>query len=549
MAPPHTTYSPQKEGRLSLAIHSLQKNQISSRRRTASTYIVPETTLRRRQKGILPKRGSRAKNRLLLDFEEAELIKWICSMERRGFPPFLIDVKRMAQSVLDRRSDTSRSSAIGKNWIYRFHKAHPDIKARLSRGRDYQRVKNEDPRIIRPWFQRVLETKQRYGILDEDTYNFDETGFAMGLITGSRSSKVITSSESVGRATVTQPGERKWSTTVETISAAGWALPPFVILEGKTHLEYYYQQSLPLDWTIAVSDNGWTNDKLGFHFIKHFDKWTKHRTTGTYRLLILDGHGSHATPEFDLFCSENNIITECLPPHTSHILQPLDVACFGPLKTAYGHLVQDLARQAIFHVDKADFLTMYRQARATIHSEQNIRSAFRATGLIPWNPDYVLSQLPCTPSPPSTSHGLPLASSPWISETPRNLAELAKQTKLVQAMIQHSSQSPTEPLGKVVKSCQQTMTRVVLLEQRVKELEAAAERQTKKKHQSRSQLQHGGILQVQEAQNIILGREQANREADEQFIQQGRQRAPPTCSNCGEKGHRRTTCKVVNNNS
>src|SRR5580700_9383827 len=111
----------------------------------------------------------------------------------------------------------------------------------------------------------------------------------MGLITGSRSSKIVTLSESVGRATVTQPGNRTWTTVVECVNASGWALPPFVILEGKVYLEYYYQQDVPTDWMIAVSDNGWTNDKLGFHFIQYFDKWTKSRTTGTYRLLILDG--------------------------------------------------------------------------------------------------------------------------------------------------------------------------------------------------------------------------------------------------------------------
>ena len=246
------------------------------------------------------------------------------------------------------------------------------------------------------------------------------------------------------------------------------------------------------------------------------------------------------------FAQKNNIITLCLPPHTSHILQPLDVACFSPLKTAYGRLVQDLARRAIFHIDKADFLAMYQQARSAIHSEQNILSGFRATGLVPWNPDYVLSQLPCTPSPPSTSHGAPPASSPWTSETPKNLAELAKQTQLVQATIQQSSQSPTEPLGKVVKSCQQTMTRVVLLEQRVKELEATVEYKEKKKRQSRSQLQHGGVLEVQEAQNLILAREQANQQAVRQRDQRRQERAPRTCSRCGSLEHTARTCNLVN---
>jgi DDE superfamily endonuclease/Psq-like protein/Tc5 transposase-like DNA-binding protein len=547
MAPPHTSQSPQKEGRLNLAIHSLQNRQLKSQRSAAKVYKVPRTTLQRRLRGTQPKLGSRHKNRILLVAEEAELIQWIGSMEQRGFPPFLIDVKRMAQVLRARRGSSAPARAIGKNWIYRFLKKHPALKARLQRSRDAQRAKNEDPRVIRPWFQRIKETREKYGIPDEDVYNFDETGFAMGLIGGSGSSKVVGLSDSVGRATVIQPGDRTWTTVIEGINATGWAIPPFVILEGKVHLQYWYQeQGLPTDWTIAVSPNGWTNDELGVHFIKHFDKWTKPQTKGTYRLLLLDGHGSHATPEFDTYCQENHIITECLPPHILHILQPLDVGCFSPLKAAYRRLVQDLARQAVFHVDKADFLRMYRQARSTVHSEQNIKSGFRATGLVPWDPNYVLSQLPHTPSPPATSHDAQPASSPWISGTPINLAELAKQTQLVTTAIKRQSQSPTEPLAKVVKGCEKKMVKVVLLEQRVIELETSLERKEKKKQRSRAQLQHGGILEVQEAQNLIQAREVVIQREITPSSQQTRQRAPPTCSRCHNIGHTRTQCNLVN---
>jgi hypothetical protein len=35
----------------------------------------------------------------------------------------------------------------------------------------------EDPKVIEDWFKLVCNTKARYGILDDDEYNFDETGF------------------------------------------------------------------------------------------------------------------------------------------------------------------------------------------------------------------------------------------------------------------------------------------------------------------------------------------------------------------------------------
>jgi len=130
------------------------------------------------------------------------------------------------------------------------------------------------------------------------------------------------------------PGDRMWTTTIECINARGHTIPPFVILEGKVHLSTWYSQKtdLPPQWKTAVSDNGWTNDALGLEWIKHFGYHTKSRVTGTHRLLILDGRSSHATPEFGQYCSENNIVVLCMPSHTSHLLQLLNVACFSPLK-------------------------------------------------------------------------------------------------------------------------------------------------------------------------------------------------------------------------
>ena len=71
-----------------------------------------------------------------------------------------------------------------------------------------------------------------------------------------------------------------------------------MILCGKLHQASWYQD-LPPDWVVAVSNNGWTTDELGLEWVKHFDRHTKTCTVGAWRLLILDGHGSHATPEFD----------------------------------------------------------------------------------------------------------------------------------------------------------------------------------------------------------------------------------------------------------
>jgi len=140
-------------------------------------------------------------------------------------------------------------------------------------------------------------------------------------------------------------------TVIEAIGSTGYLLPPLIIFAGKQHQSTWYQH-IPDDWVIGVSENGWTNDKLGELWLKEvFEKHTKMRTIGTHRLLILDGHGSHATAAFDHFCTENHIIPLYLPPHSSHLLQPLGVACFGPLKCLYGQRVQTAMQLEINHID------------------------------------------------------------------------------------------------------------------------------------------------------------------------------------------------------
>src|SRR5450432_4940930 len=156
----------------------------------------------------------------------------------------------------------------------------------------------------------------------------------------------------------------------------------------------WYTEDLPLDWTIGVSANGWTDDKLGLIWLQNvFEKHTAPRTKGVYRLLILDGHGSHGTPEFDLFAKEHSIITLCMLPHSSHLLQPLDVGCFAVLKQLYRQQVEGLIQNGVNHIDKQDFLESYYNAHKETMSQSNILVSFATTRVLPYNPDRVLAKL------------------------------------------------------------------------------------------------------------------------------------------------------------
>ena len=158
----------------------------------------------------------------------------------------------------------------------------------------------------------------------------DESGFQMGVAS---TAKVICGSETRdSHAKSIQPGNCEWITIIIAINTSGSALPPQIILAGKKHQSQWYS-AIPKEYRISMSDNDWTNDNLGFEWLQGmFEKHTASQTAGRYRLLILDGHSSHATANFDHFCMERRIIPLYMPPHSSHLLQPLDISCFGPLK-------------------------------------------------------------------------------------------------------------------------------------------------------------------------------------------------------------------------
>jgi hypothetical protein len=88
--------------------------------------------------------------------------------------------------------------------------------------------------------------------------------------------------------------------------------------------------------------------------------------------LILDGHESHHSVEFEGYCKENKIITLCMPAHASHLLQPLDVGCFGPLKTAYRREIERLIRCFITHITKTEFFPAFHTAHQAAITESNI---------------------------------------------------------------------------------------------------------------------------------------------------------------------------------
>ena len=82
-----------------------------------------------------------------------------------------------------------------------------------------------------------------------------------------------------------------------------------------------------------------------------------------------------------------------MPAYSSHLLQPLDVGCFGPLKKAYSKLIEEKGCLGYNYINKLDFLKAYLAAHQEVFTTENIQSRFKATRILPSNPKAVLKKL------------------------------------------------------------------------------------------------------------------------------------------------------------
>jgi hypothetical protein len=454
----------------------------------------------------------------------------------------------MANSLLADRD----ASPVGKRWAHNFVKRQPELKTRLFRRYDYQRAKCEDPTIIRGWFRLVQNIIAKYGIRSDDIWNFDETGFMMGFI---MAGMVVTGSERQGRPKSVQPGNREWITVIQAINAEGQSIAPFIIGAGQYHLANWYREcNLPGDWAIATSQNGWTNNQLGLEWLKHFDRSTNNRSTGPYRLLILDGHESHHSADFERYCEDNKIITLYMPAHASHLLQPLDVGCFAVLKKAYGREIEHLIRCSITYISKTEFFPAFYAAFRATFTESNIRGGFRGARLAPFDPENVISKLDVqlrTPSPPEEAAE---PSTPWVSKTPTTVNETKSQSKYLNRRIRrHQSSSPEsiiEALECLSKGAMVASHKVALLAAENKELRQANEILSRRRRAKRTRLQKGGVITVEEASQVIDQIDVNTQVVAESSRSggQGRSARPGIrrCGICNKAGHNARTCQEMN---
>ena len=501
MTPPQ---QPDMETQIQQALDALATNKYPSITRAATAYAVAATTLRRRLKGGKTRKEGQETAQCLTKLEEDELERWIVELTERNIPARVGMLNGMAATILAARQPPSTKLSVGVRWYQGFLHRHSTLVSKFSRALDHARSVAITKPLIKSWLELFSSTIRQYKITAENTYNMDETGIAMGVL--GRSMVVVP--RTAAQRYMQMPGNKNWVSILKTINDTGNSIDPFLIFKGKNHQSSWYPRAAPRGWKFAILENGWTNDELGLAWLKqHFDPLTQPSDSVTYRLLVLDGHSSHKTWEFLEFCQSHRIVVLCLPAHTTHQLQPLDIGCFQSLKAYYQRKVEEDSRRGVINIDKHQFIELYQQVRALTFDERHIKQAWFDTGLIPLSPQHLYARIPeltgrvipsssLIPLPSQSSSPLPsLTPSPRL-KTPTTLNELQHYHQRYQNFYSFSlidSAPSCQRYDKIYQAASRAITACSIAKRRYEQLQETTA-QNSYQRRKRQQIRHVGLV-------------------------------------------------------
>lgn len=341
--------------------------------------------------------------------------------------------------------------SLGQDWVPRFIQRPPHLTVVIGRRIESLRMDGATKEVISAWFNAYQKVVQEYGIKQENTYNMDESVFSIGTM---ESTRIILDS-TLRTKHQAHPGRQEWVSMVECICGDGTILLPLGIFKGKDVLRNWIPDKVLNSWFFSANTKGWTSNLHGLEWLRRvFEPTTRTKAGGQSRLLICDGHDSHISGSFIAHCLQNRIILLILPPHTSHLLQPLDVAFFGPLEKRLTAALSHLNQAQLIRIQKFEWMEAYIQARLDICTHRNIESAWRGAGLFPFNPQRALRTIARETTPeaerPKTPTQFDIFSKVFINSSPPDEETLRTANELLNSTI-NSHTIPSTPVRQYIQ--------------------------------------------------------------------------------------------------
>ena len=389
------------------AIQSVEEKGMKIRR-AAELHGVPKSTLQDRISGRV-QHGSRPGPISYLTMEEEEeLAGFLISCAEIGYPHTVSQVLGLVQKMVDAKG--RKEVHVSYGWWQKFCQRHKNVALRTAAPLSMRRAMATDREVLNQYFDILENTLKKNHIFNNPARIFicDETGLPLNP----KSAKVACSRGSKTVSCVTGEGKAQ-ITVLACTCATGTPLPPFVIYDRKTLNAGLTTGEVP-GTLYGLSSNGWIDREL---FLYWFHKLFLTSVPKVRPLILLmDGHSSHYSPDVIRVAAQEQVLLFTLPPNTTHLLQPLDRSCFGPLKSYWKDVCHRFYTQNPGRVvTRYDFSTLFAEAWALAMTQRNILGGFKVTGIYPFN-RRVLEQLPNEGHRPSLAEQTGLAYIPMLSQ-------------------------------------------------------------------------------------------------------------------------------------
>ncbi|KAJ8028895.1 hypothetical protein HOLleu_28147 [Holothuria leucospilota] len=368
---------------------NLVKKKKWSRRKAAKLCGVPESSLRFQLKN---NKGGKFDSSLgrpsLIPHEEERMLKdHIIHLAKLGYPLTRSDVLQIAtQTAVFLKVKKDPSHLLSQHWLNGFLSRWPELKVVRPSKLGMKRAKAITKESISKYFNELNNILIKYELKDKPhlIFNVDETGFNFEH----RPTKVVAPRGIKVNAITTDKGAI--TTILAAGNAVGYVIPPYFIFKGKHMIERLKAGVYPGSG-FEMTSSGWSNGEVFINYIEnHFSKYLPVRDPNQHILLLYDGHTSHISMNLINYALSKKIILFVLPPHSSHLLQPLDVGTFKPLKDFYHHECQTYMRKNPGQViTRYEVCQLISKAYLKAFTPSNLIASFRKSGIFPYNKDVI----------------------------------------------------------------------------------------------------------------------------------------------------------------
>ena len=348
--------------------------------RAADQFGVPRTTLKDRMSGRVTHGSKSGPAPYLTEEEEGELQSYLLSCAEVGYPKTKNEVIGIVRKVVLKKRGTLVDFK-GKGWWNRFVERRPHISLRKGDALALSRARAITSANIEQYYSLLKKTLEEHGLMGcaSRIYNMDESGMPLD-----HKPPMVVARRGIKKVHCRTSGNKSQITIIACANAAGSIIPPMVIFEGQRFNPEWSKGEVP-DTLYGMSDKGWTDQELFYYWLTEL--FVKQIPPARPVMLLVDGHSSHYEPVTIRAAAEQGIVIFCLPPHSTHVAQPLDVSFFRPLKVYWSEACHTyMQSNPGCVVTKYQFSKLFAEAWHKAIRPQNLMAGFAKTGVHPFDP-------------------------------------------------------------------------------------------------------------------------------------------------------------------